>query len=117
MTPNRIVRGKLTGDSVEVELATISARLSHLNKLLSSKHHPALAMNDRELPECSGIGEFGPTDDSPFQLLGNSSMMSVLGLGANFAQDLIRVERSTPHVGDGRREPRLLIIHHQQAEK
>lgn len=54
--------------------------------------------------------------DLPSKLLGNSSVMQVLGLDADFAQALIRGERAaSPEFQSG--VSRMLIIHHQHAVK
>lgn len=54
--------------------------------------------------------------DLPSKLLGNSSVMQVLGLDADFAQALIRGERAAaPEFQGG--VSRMLIIHHQHAVK
>jgi hypothetical protein len=53
--------------------------------------------------------------DLPSKLLGNSSVMHVLGLDAGFAQTLIRGERaagSKCHEAGG---ARMLIVHHRHA--
>lgn len=60
-------------------------------------------------------------DDSPFdlpsKLLGNSSVMHVLGLDADFAQALIRRERAAVTETPGGSGMRMLIVHHHQTVK
>jgi hypothetical protein len=62
---------------------------------------------------------FANHGDSPFdlpsKLLGNSSVMHVLGLDADFAQALVRGERATGSEGHGGGGTRMLIVHHQRA--
>lgn len=53
--------------------------------------------------------------DLPSKLLGNSSVMHVLGLDADFAQALIRRERAAGLEGQAGGGPRMLMVHHRHA--
>lgn len=53
--------------------------------------------------------------DLPSKLLGNSSVMHVLGLDAGFAQTLIRGERAAGSKCHDAGGTRMLIVHHRHA--
>jgi hypothetical protein len=96
-----------------VELSAINKRLDRLTNLLTSSHHSHAGNNDFTDREAAQ-SEFRDQDDSPFKLLGTSSMMKVLGLGADFAEELISLERSALSTSNGN-SSRLFIVQHQQA--
>lgn len=56
-------------------------------------------------------------EDSPFdlpsKLLSNSSLMHVLGLDADFAQTLLRGERTTSIEANANAGPRMLVVCHR----
>lgn len=99
---------------MEAELVAINQRLDHITSLLPPTQ-PSTDISDG-LPVGHSQGNHGITDQerSPFQLLGTDCMMTILGLGPGFAQELVRLERETLPVGLGN-APRLRIIQQQQA--
>ena len=106
------VQLKLTRRSVESELAAINKRLDHLASLLTSTSRSlpvGARLDDRNSPK-----EYGVQDDSPYFLLGTSSMMHALGLNPDFAQELLRMERSAAPINDSC-GTRLFIQQHQAA--
>ncbi|KAI9043123.1 putative C6 transcription factor [Aspergillus affinis] len=104
---------------VEEELAVIHQRLDQVIDLLhpplepnAANAHPAEARNECEYSVATQC-------DSPFdlasKLLGNPSVMHVLGLNADFAQSLLRGERHAESQGNrgGVGGTPMLLVHHQ----
>ena len=96
-----------------MELSAINKRLDRLTNLLTASHHSRAGINDFTDGEAAQ-SEFNDQDDSPFKLLGTSSMMKVLGLGAGFAEELVNLEMSASSVSNGN-SSRLFIVQQQQA--
>ncbi|KAM0417096.1 hypothetical protein ACHAPT_012934 [Fusarium lateritium] len=98
---------------VEVELAAINRRLDYITSILPSAQlppvTPARILDDRQDDHV-----FTGEEKLPFQLLGTECMMSILGLGPGFAQELVRLERNAAAVGVGS-SPRLRLIQREQA--
>ena len=70
--------------------------------------------NSRNDPETLAVEDNSPFD-LPSKLLGNSSVLHVLGLDADFAQSLIRRERAASCESEGNAGPRMLMVHPGQA--
>ncbi|KIV82020.1 hypothetical protein PV11_04161 [Exophiala sideris] len=102
----------LGSSKTEAELAAINKRLDHLTNLLSRSQ--AIPASSAEFGEShannSGLND---QDDSPFKLLGRGSMLQVLGLGAEFAEELLGLERCRKEAQD--HPSRFFIVQHQQA--
>lgn len=86
---------------VETELANVNVRLDYLTALLSKQ------------PKLVPGSALGSHEDSPFRLLATRSIMHVLGLEADYAQGLIRLERANFIVGAGA-SPRIFFSSHNQ---
>ncbi|KAL4888090.1 hypothetical protein BDV59DRAFT_196722 [Aspergillus ambiguus] len=102
-------------DSVEEELNALNKRLDQLISLIlpAQSFSPDLrAREPRDEYETLANQENSPFD-LPSKLLGNSSIMQVLGLDADFTQVLIRGERVTASEGHVNAGTRMLIVHHQ----
>lgn len=104
-------------DRVEEELSAMNKRLDQLFSLLvpvqpvSPNAHTAGPQNEYDALANQSDSPF----DLPSKLLGNSSVMHVLGLDADFAQALIRGERAAGPKGHGGGGTRTLIVHHRHA--
>ncbi|KAI2975661.1 hypothetical protein CBS147343_9842 [Aspergillus niger] len=103
---------------VEAELSAMNKRLDQLFSLLvpvapiSPDPRAAGLSDEYDASTDAGASPF----DLPSKLLGNSSVMDVLGLDTDFAKSLIRGERTAQ--ADGSSEggrPHLLIVHHRHA--
>lgn len=102
-------------DSVEEELDAINKRLDQLISLMlpSQPISPDVRAGEPRT-EYEVLANQGDSPfDLPSKLLGNSSIMHVLGLDADFAQVLIRGERTTASEGHANAGTRMLIVRHQ----
>ncbi|EHA18719.1 hypothetical protein ASPNIDRAFT_176433 [Aspergillus niger ATCC 1015] len=103
---------------VEAELSAMNKRLDQLFSLLvpvapiSPDPRAAGLSDEYDASTEAGASPF----DLPSKLLGNSSVMDVLGLDTDFAKSLIRGERTAQadESSEGGR-PHLLIVHHRHA--
>ncbi|KAH7137789.1 hypothetical protein EDB81DRAFT_693071 [Dactylonectria macrodidyma] len=98
---------------VEMELAAINQRLDYITSILPSTPLPSVTPGlilDR-IPENH---VFTGEEKLPFQLLGTECMMSILGLGPGFAQELVTLERNTTPVGVNG-SSRVRLIQREQA--
>jgi hypothetical protein len=95
---------------VDLQLAAINQRLDYMTTLLDSSS---------QFPQFTSYGsvnqgEIKNEEKSPFKLLGTQTVMSILGLEANFARRLRQLERSAVH-RPGASSSRLYMVTHQQA--
>lgn len=97
--------------SVDLELAAINRRLDYMTELLCQAPTQHLQTTGDGPAEQEEIND---EEESPFKLLGTQRVMSILGLDANFAQELVRLERTAlPKTGTA--SSRLYMVTHQQA--
>ncbi|KAL2832182.1 hypothetical protein BDW59DRAFT_139834 [Aspergillus cavernicola] len=102
---------------VEEELNGVNKRLDQLISLMLPAQpvfRDVLAGDPRTESDDLADQENSPFD-LPSKLLGNSSVMNVLGLDADFAQALVRGERATGSECHGGGGTRMLIVHHRHA--
>ncbi|KAJ5996473.1 hypothetical protein N7499_007209 [Penicillium canescens] len=102
---------------VEEELNAVNKRLDQLISLMlpAQPVSPDVRTADLRNEYDDLANQANSPFDLPSKLLGNSSVMHVLGLDAGFAQTLIRGERaagSKCHEAGG---TRMLIVHHRHA--
>ncbi|KAH6874019.1 hypothetical protein B0T10DRAFT_588156 [Thelonectria olida] len=83
---------------VEIELAAINQRLDYITSILPSVQLPSV-ISGRVLDHSPENHVFTGEEKLPFQLLGTECMMSILGLGPGFAQELVTLERNAAPVG------------------
>jgi hypothetical protein len=115
---------------VEVELAAINQRLDHISSLLPrAEERPGPSINGYRAYSHvdhaqANVGhhvlagqDFTSQEMSPFQLLGSECMMEILGLGRDFARELLRLEQdaSASAVGLPGNAPRVRMMQQQQA--
>ncbi|KAH9218413.1 hypothetical protein DL95DRAFT_385461 [Leptodontidium sp. 2 PMI_412] len=97
---------------IERKLDEINQRLDCMNEILcqpSSQHYPQT--NGFTRAKRQDINE---EEKTPFKLLGTQRVMSILGLDAGFARELVRLERmALPR--PGALTSRLYMVAHQQA--
>ncbi|KAJ5636519.1 uncharacterized protein N7484_009832 [Penicillium longicatenatum] len=103
------------GDSVEEELSAMNKRLDLLVSLMlptqpiSPSVHVGGSRSEYEVLASQEDSPF----DLPSKLLSNSSLMHVLGLDADFAQVLLREERTTAFEANANAGTRMLIVRHR----
>ncbi|RSL77569.1 hypothetical protein CEP51_008958 [Fusarium floridanum] len=93
---------------VGVELAAINRRLDYITNVLSSSQLPPVTPGHVENQVFTG------EEKLPFQLLGTGCMMTILGLGPGFAEELATLERNAASVGTGNLS-RVRLIQQEQA--
>ncbi|KAH7000779.1 hypothetical protein EDB80DRAFT_724462, partial [Ilyonectria destructans] len=98
---------------VEMELAAINQRLDYITSVLPSTQLPPVAPG-RILDHIPENHVFTGEEKLPFQLLGTECMMSILGLGPGFAQELVTLERNAAPVGVDS-SSRVRLIQREQA--
>ncbi|KAH7137590.1 hypothetical protein EDB81DRAFT_70979 [Dactylonectria macrodidyma] len=98
---------------VEMELAAINQRLDYITSILPSTPLPSVTPG-RILDRIPENHVFTGEEKLPFQLLGTECMMSILGLGPGFAQELVTLERNTTPVGVNG-SSRVRLIQREQA--
>ncbi|OOQ85166.1 C6 transcription factor [Penicillium brasilianum] len=102
-------------DRVEEELSAINKRLDLLVSLMlptqpiSPSVHVGGSRSDFEVWQSQEDSPF----DLPSKLLSNSSLMHVLGLDADFAQVLLREERTTAFEANANAGTRMLVVRHR----
>ncbi|KAJ3454786.1 hypothetical protein MRS44_013386 [Fusarium solani] len=98
---------------VEEELAAINRRLDYITSVLPSAQ--LRSVTPEEAPDLSLEDQvFTGEEKLPFQLLGTDCMMSILGLGPGFADELVTLERHAASVGTGN-SLRMRFIQRDQA--
>ncbi|KAJ4182242.1 hypothetical protein NW767_013925 [Fusarium falciforme] len=93
---------------VGVELAAINRRLDHITSVLCSAQPPPVTPGHVKSQVFTG------EEKLPFQLLGTGCMMTILGLGPGFAEELATLERHAASVGTGN-SLRVRLIQQEQA--
>ncbi|KAL2677387.1 hypothetical protein Neosp_011157 [[Neocosmospora] mangrovei] len=91
-----------------VELAAINRRLDYITNVLSTAQPPPVTSGHMENQVFTG------EEKLPFQLLGTGCMMTILGLGPGFAEELATLERHAASVGTGN-SSRVRLIQREQA--
>lgn len=96
-----------------MELAAINQRLDYITSVLPATQLPPVAPGGilEHIPENH---VFTGEEKLPFQLLGTECMMSILGLGPGFAQELATLERNAAPVGVDS-SSRVRLIQREQA--
>ncbi|KAB8224286.1 hypothetical protein BDV33DRAFT_227161 [Aspergillus novoparasiticus] len=101
---------------VEDELSAMNKRLD----LLVSLMLPTQPISPPSVHVAGSRSEYevlASQEDSPFdlpsKLLSNSSLMHVLGLDADFAQVLLRGERTTSSEANANAGPQMLVVHYR----
>ncbi|CAL5868126.1 uncharacterized protein PFLUO_LOCUS2350 [Penicillium psychrofluorescens] len=102
---------------VEEELNAVNKRLDQLISLMlpAQPVSPDVRTTDPRNEYDALANHLDSPFDLPSKLLGNSSVMHVLGLDADFAQALIRRERAAGLEGQAGGGPRMLMVHHRHA--
>ncbi|KAH6976522.1 hypothetical protein BKA56DRAFT_488163 [Ilyonectria sp. MPI-CAGE-AT-0026] len=96
-----------------MELAAINQRLDYITSVLPATQLPPVAPG-RILEHIPENHVFTGEEKLPFQLLGTECMMSILGLGPGFAQELATLERNAAPVGVDS-SSRVRLIQREQA--